>query len=355
MKENPAVVQEDIMLKQGEKEKGVTSNSLSHPQSGDTKVSRRKVIIGGAATLALMNLPPAARASQLKPANASGVFSGRLGGSPADTMVANDGTHIHFKDWGSGQPIVFSHGWPLNADAWDAQMLFLAQHGYRVIAHDRRGHGRSGQSLGGNDLNTYADDLAQLLDVLNLKDVMLVGHSTGGGEVVRYVGRHGNQHLSKLVLIASITPTLLKSDKNPKGIPLSAFNDVRTSVAANRSQFLKDLSLPFFGYNKPGAKVSEGVRDEFWRQGMQASILGTYDCIKAQSETDMTEDLKKIAVPTLVLHGEEDQLVPIADTSMLTAKIIRNARLKIYPGAPHGMTVTFANEVNQDLLAFRRS
>lgn len=319
------------------------------------EVSRRMVIVGGAATVALMRLPSVAKSSRSRYNDSLRPNVQHLSGRPQDTMTAKDGTRIYFKDWGSGLPVVFSHGWPLNADAWDAQMLFLAQHGYRVIAHDRRGHGRSGQSRGGNDLDTYADDLAQLLDMLELEDVMLVGHSTGGGEVVRYVGRRGNRRLSKLVLIGSITPTLLKSEKNPNGIPLSAFNDVRTAVAADRSQFLKDLSLPFFGYNKPGAKVSEGVRDEFWRQGMQASIVGTYDCIKAQSETDMTEDLKKIDVPTLILHGEQDQLVPVADTAMLTAKIIKTATLKIYPGAPHGMTVTFANQVNQDLLAFRKS
>ncbi len=341
-----------------EQSKEVTkSDTIANFNRSWTKaeVSRRMVIVGGAATVALMSLPSVPTSTRSRPAESLSLDVQNPRGRSLDTMTAKDGTPIYFKDWGSGLPVVFSHGWPLNADAWDAQMLFLAQHGYRVIAHDRRGHGRSGQSRGGNDLDTYADDLAQLLDMLELEDVMLVGHSTGGGEVVRYVGRRGNRRLSKLVLIGSITPTLLKSEKNPNGIPLSAFNDVRTAVAADRSQFLKDLSLPFFGYNKPGAKVSEGVRDEFWRQGMQASIVGTYDCIKAQSETDMTEDLKKIDVPTLILHGEQDQLVPVADTAMLTAKIIKTATLKIYPGAPHGMTVTFANQVNQDLLAFRKS
>jgi non-heme chloroperoxidase len=322
---------------------------------GYASVSRRSLIIGGSAAVALMGVPPIARASRLRSANTRRLDARAVNGTPFDTLTTNDGTRIYFKDWGSGQPVVFSHGWPLNADAWDSQLLFLAQHGYRVIAHDRRGHGRSGQSRGGNDLDTYADDLAQLLEALKLTNVMLVGHSTGGGEVVRYIGRHGNRRLSKLVLIGSITPTLLKSDSNPNGIPISAFNDVRTAVSTDRSQFLKDLSLPFFGYNKPGAKISEGVRDEFWRQGMQASIVGTYDCIKAQSETDTTEDLRKINVPTLILHGEQDQLVPIADTAMLTAKIIKKATLKVYPDAPHGMTVTFADKINQDLLAFRRS
>jgi non-heme chloroperoxidase len=317
------------------------------------ELSRRDVLLGGAATVALMSFPHVGQADKYIPTNTSGTRSGL--GVSADTFTAKDGTRIFFKDWGSGRPVVFSHGWPLNADAWDAQMLSLGQNGYRVIAHDRRGHGRSQQSPGGNDLNTYADDLAQLLDLLNLKNVTLVGHSTGGGEVVRYIGRHGNRRLSKLVLIGAITPTLLKSETNPNGLPLSSFNDVRAAVASDRSQFLKDLSLPFFGYNKPGAKISEGVRDEFWRQGMQASILGTYDCIKSQSETDMTDDLKKIRVPTLILHGEQDQLVPVADTAILTAKQIRKSTLKIYPDAPHGMTVTMAEKVNRDLLTFIRS
>jgi non-heme chloroperoxidase len=339
-----------------ESKENMTRNDTVHPSTAmltQTEVTRRQLILGGAATVALLSVPSATRAGQHLPSKPVNSLAGR--GGSADTMIAKDGTSIFFKDWGSGQAVVFSHGWPLNADAWDAQMLFLAQHGYRVIAHDRRGHGRSEQSRGGNDLDTYADDLAQLIDALNLKDVMLVGHSTGGGGVVRYIGRHGDSRLSKLVLIGAITPTLLKSEKNPDGIPLSAFNDVRAGVASDRSQFLKDLSLPFFGYNKPGAKISEGVRDEFWWQGMQASIVGTYDCIKAQSETDMTEDLKKIVVTTLILHGEQDQLVPIADTAMLTAKIIRNSTLKVYPGAPHGMTVTMADKVNQDLLTFRKS
>lgn len=336
-----------------ERNEGTTHGSATaspHDPLGKAEVTRRQVILGGAATVALISLPLAARADEHTPTTS--LVSRARGGRSANTMIAKDGTRIYFKDWGSGRPIVFSHGWPLNADAWDAQMLFLAQRGYRVIAHDRRGHGRSEQSRAGNDLNTYADDLAQLIDSLKLKDVMLVGHSTGGGEVVRYIGRHGDRRLSKLVLIGSITPTLMKSAKNPNGIPISAFNDVRTAVAADRSQFLKDLSIPFFGYNKPDAKVSEGVREEFWRQGMQASILGSHDCIGAQSETDMTEDLKKIDVPTLILHGEQDQLVPIADTAMLTAKIIKRSTLSVYPGAPHGMTVTLAHKVNQDLLAF---
>ena len=342
------------MLEQKEDLSKLVTPPPLHLLPGKREVTRRDVMIGGAAAVALISLPAAARSSEPRPTSSFGSRAGS-NGKLVDTITVKDGTRIYFKDWGAGQPVVFSHGWPLNADAWDAQMLFLAQRGYRVVAHDRRGHGRSGQSRGGNDLNTYADDLAQLFDALKLEDAMLIGHSTGGGEVVRYIGRHGDRRLSKLVLIGAITPTLLKTDKNPHGIPLSAFNDVRTAVTEDRSQFLKDLSLPFFGYNKPGAKVSHGVQDEFWRQGMQASIDATYDCIKTQSETDMTEDLQKINVPTLVLHGEQDQLVPIADTAMLTAKIVRRANLKVYPGAPDGLTVTMAEQVNEDLLSFLKA
>ena len=330
-----------------------TTVSPSALPDGMTAITRRTLILGGAATVALMSLSRKAVAGPLS--SSSDWRQGPSKGRAANSIVTEDRTRIHFKDWGSGQPVFFSHGWPLNSDAWDAQMLFLAQLGYRVIAHDRRGHGRSEQSRVGNDLNTYADDLAQLIDSLNLDNIMLVGHSTGGGEIVRYTGRHGNKRLAKLVLIGSITPAVLKSDQNPGGIPLAAFDDIRIAVAGDRSQFLKDLSLPSFGYNKPGAKISEGVRKEFWRQGMQALIHGTYDCIKAQSETDMMEDLRKVKVPTLILHGELDQLVPVADTAILRSKIIKNATLKIYPGAPHGMTVTSADKVNHDLLAFLRA
>lgn len=272
-----------------------------------------------------------------------------------DTITTKDGTKIYFKDWGVGKPVVFSHGWPLSADAWDAQMLFLGQHGYRVIAHDRRGHGRSGQSWGGNNLDTYADDLAELIEALNLKDITLVGHSTGGGEVTRYIGRHGNSRVARLVLIGAIPPVMLKSDKNPGGLPISAFDELRAGVVADRSQFMKDLSMPFYGYNKPDAKISQGVRDFFWLQAMQASVVGTYECIEAFSQTDLTEDLKKIEVPTLLLHGDQDQIVPIHDSAELGVKIIKNAKLKIYPGAPHGLTVTLADQVNADLLAFIES
>ena len=268
------------------------------------------------------------------------------------TIKTKDGTEIYYKDWGSGRPVVFSHGWPLNADAWDPQMLFLGNNGYRVIAHDRRGHGRSSQPWNGNDLDTYADDLAALLDALDVKDATLAGHSTGGGEVTRYIGRHGTSRVAAAVLIGAIPPLMLKTAANPGGLPISVFDEIRAGVAADRSQFFKDLSLPFYGYNKPGAKVSEGVRDSFWLQGMQCSIKGAYDCIKAFSETDLTEDLKKIDVPTLILHGDADQIVPIGDSAMLSSKIVKNAKLKVYPGAPHGMCTTHADQVNADLHAF---
>jgi non-heme chloroperoxidase len=277
------------------------------------------------------------------------------GETTMNTITTKDGTSIYFKDWGTGKPVVFSHGWPLSADAWDAQMLFLGQRGYRVIAHDRRGHGRSGQSWEGNNLDTYADDLAEVINALDLKEITLVGHSTGGGEVTRYIGRHGNARVAKLVLIGAIPPVMLKSDKNPGGLPLSVFDELRTGVVNDRSQFMKDLSMPFYGYNRPGAKTSQGVRDFFWLQAMQASVVGTYDCIKAFSETDLTEDLEKIDVPTLILHGDDDQIVPIADSALLSSKIVKNATLKVFPGAPHGMTVTLADEINADLLNFLKS
>ena len=272
-----------------------------------------------------------------------------------DTIVTKDGTRIYFKDWGAGKPVVFSHGWPLTADAWDAQMLFLCQHGYRVIAHDRRGHGRSAQTWCGNDLDTYADDLAQLIEALDLQEVTLVGHSTGGGEVARYVARYGAKKASKLVLIGAITPLMLKTERNPGGLPISVFDEIRSGVAADRSQFFKDLSVPFFGYNQVGAKISEGLRESFWMQGMQASIIGAYDCIRAFSETDLTADLAKIEVPTLILHGDADQIVPIENSALLSARILKNAILKVYAGAPHGMTATHADQVNVDLLDFLQS
>jgi len=278
----------------------------------------------------------------------------RHGVAVMNSFTSKDGTKIYFKDWGTGRPIVFSHGWPLDADAWDAQMFFLGSQGYRVIAHDRRGHGRSGQPWNGNDMNTYADDLAGLLDVLSIKDAVLVGHSTGGGEVARYIGRHGTSRLSKAVLIGAVPPTMLKTIENPDGLSIDVFDHIRSGVL-NRAQFYKELAIPFYGYNRQGSTSEPGVIDSFWSQGMLGGIKGQYDCVKQFSETDFTQDLKKFDIPTLILHGDDDQIVPIADSAQLSSKIIRNATLKVYPGAPHGMCTTIADKVNMDLLAFIRS
>jgi non-heme chloroperoxidase len=268
------------------------------------------------------------------------------------TLITKDGTEIYYNDWGTGQPVVFSHGWPLSADAFEDQMFYLASNGYRVIAHDRRGHGRSSQPWNGNDMDTYADDLAELVEALDLQEAIHVGHSTGGGEVARYIGRHGTGRVAKTVLIGAVPPVMVKSPTNPGGTPIEAFDQIRAGVVADRSQFFKDLSLAFYGYNRPGAKVSEGVRESFWLQGMRAGFPASYFCIKAFSETDMTEDLKKIDVPTLVLHGDDDQIVPIADSGLLTAKLVKGATLKVIEGAPHGLCTTHKERINEELLAF---
>ena len=268
-------------------------------------------------------------------------------------ITAKDGTSIFYKDWGNGQPIVFHHGWPLSADDWDAQMLFFLSHGYRVIAHDRRGHGRSSQTATGNDMDTYAADVAQLVAQLNLHNAIHVGHSTGGGEVARYVAKHGGGRVAKAVLIGAVPPIMVKSEKNPGGLPIDVFDGFRAALSANRAQFYRDVpSGPFYGFNRPGAKVSQGVVDNWWRQGMMGGAKAHYDCIKAFSETDFTEDLKSINVPVLIMHGDDDQIVPIADSALLSAKLVQKPTLKVYPGLPHGMCTTNADQINADLLAF---
>jgi non-heme chloroperoxidase len=268
------------------------------------------------------------------------------------TITTTDGTQIFYKDWGAGRPVVFSHGWPLNADAWDDQMWFLTSHGLRCIAHDRRGHGRSSQPWTGNDLDTYAGDLSALMEALDLRDAIMIGHSTGGGEVARYLGRYGTKRVSKAALVSAIPPLMLKTAANPGGLPIEVFDGIRAGLLADRSQYYRELAAPFYGANRPGSKVSQGVKDAFWMWSMQAGIAGAYQCIKAFSETDLTEDIKKIDIPTLLLHGDDDQIVPIADSALLSSKLIRKATLKVYPGAPHGLMATHRDQFNSDLLAF---
>ncbi|WP_069811141.1 alpha/beta fold hydrolase [Streptomyces sp. TP-A0874] len=271
-------------------------------------------------------------------------------------VTAGDGTEIYYKDWGTGQPVVFSHGWPLTADAWDPQAKLMADSGFRAIAHDRRGGGRSGQPWHGNDLDTYADDLAALIETLDLRDAILVGHSTGGGEVARYIGRHGSGRVARAVLLSAIPPLMLRTEANPEGLPIEVFDEIRAGVAGDRSQFYRDLSAAFFGANREGATVSQGTRDEFWLWSMSVGIKGAYDCVRAFSETDLTEDLKRIDIPTLIVHGDDDQIVPIAAAGDKSSKLVRDATFKVYPGAPHGLAMLpgFAERFNADLLAFAR-
>lgn len=318
-----------------------------------TNVTRRDLLIGGATVLAAATLPAVPFAEGT--AKSSAFQINTKGEYYMATITSKDGTTIYYKDWGKGQPIVFSHGWPLTADDWDAQMLFFGQRGYRVIAHDRRGHGRSTQTWDGNDMDTYADDLAQLTEKLDLRNAIHVGHSTGGGEVARYIGRHGSKRAARAVLIGAVPPIMLKTAANPGGLPIEVFDGIRAGVANNRAQLYKDITLPFYGYNRPGAKVSEGVREHWWSQGMMGGVKAHYDCVKAFSETDFTEDLKKIDVPTLILHGDDDQIVPIADSALLSAKLVKNATLKVYPGLPHGMCTTNPETINADMLAFFKS
>ncbi len=270
------------------------------------------------------------------------------------TITTKDGTQIYYKDWGEGQPVVFSHGWPLNADAWESQMVFLAQNGYRTIAHDRRGHGRSDQPSEGNEMDTYADDLAALFEELDLKDAVMVGHSTGSGEVARYIGRHGTSRVAKAVLVNAVPPLMLKTEANPDGLPIEVFDGLRAGLTADPSQFYRDFAAPFFGANRAGAEVSQGARDAFWLQSEQAGLKNSYECIKAFSETDLTEDLKRFDVPTLIIHGDDDQIVPIVASALISSKIVEDATLKIYEGGPHGLSVTHKDQLNDDLLTFIR-
>jgi len=325
-----------------------------HEITPESLVSRRHALMAGiglAAAGALASLPGCTEATDAAPATTRPA-RGNTSENPMSTVTTTDGTQIYYKDWGDGPPVVFSHGWPLTADAWEDQMFFLASHGYRCIAHDRRGHGRSGQPWNGNDMDTYADDLATLVQALDLRGAVHVGHSTGGGEVARYIGRHGTSRVAKAVLISAVCPLMLKTPANPGGLPLDVFDGLRSGWASDRAQLLRDLSAPFYGANRPGSTVSQGLRDSFWLQGMLGGFKGLYDCIAAFSETDFTDDLRRIDVPTLVIHGDDDQIVPFADAGPLTAKIVKGAQLKVYTGAPHGLCSTLKDRVNLDLLEF---
>jgi len=314
--------------------------------------TRRDVPVTGAMATATAGMPAAtAKSAQRREPHSPH----SQGSNTVNTISSKDGTQIYFKDWGRGPVVTFSHGWPLNADAWDGQMLFLVQNGFRCVAHDRRGHGRSGQASSGNDMNGYADDLAAVIETLDLHDATLVGHSTGGGEVVRYIGRHGTKRVAKAVLIAAVPPLMLKTAANPEGLPLQVFDSIRASVAADRSQYYKDLAIQFYGANRPGAKVPQGILDQFWLWSMQSGLKNAYESVKAFSETDFTGDLKEIDVPTLVLHGEDDQIVPVKDSARKSARLIKGAKEIYYPGAPHGLTATHQDRLNADLLAFLKS
>jgi non-heme chloroperoxidase len=315
------------------------------------QTSRRNILLGSAGLVATAACSHAALSANTKGASDAGARE--QGSKTMGTITTKDGTQLYYKDWGAGRPVVFSHGWPLSSDSWESQMLYLAEHGFRCVAHDRRGHGRSSQPWSGNDMDTYADDLAQVIETLGLQNVTLVGFSTGGGEVARYIGRHGTRRVKQAALVSAVTPLMLKTGSNPEGTPREVFDGIRAASLADRSKLYRDLaSGPFFGFNRSGAKVSQGMIDSFWLQGMQSGHKNAYDCIRAFSETDLTDDLRKFDVPTLVIHGDDDQIVPIAASGARSSKLVRNARYQVYAGAPHGLTDTHKERLNQDLLAF---